>query len=61
MLLEQYGLDPNRLKLEWVSASEGLKFQATIKDFVESIREMGPNPLIEAEKEDKAARAKHTH
>jgi coenzyme F420-reducing hydrogenase delta subunit len=52
MLLEQYGLDPDRLQLEWVSASEGVKFQSTITDFIEKIREMGPNPLKEAEGED---------
>jgi len=52
MLLEQYGLDPDRLHLEWVSASEGVKFQATIKEFTERIREMGPNPLKEIEGED---------
>ena len=51
MLLEQYGLDPDRLHLEWVSASEGVKFQSTIKDFTEKIREMGPNPLKEVEEE----------
>jgi len=61
MLLEQYGLDPERLKLEWVSASEGVKFQNTVTDFVEMIREMGPNPLIEAEKQHKAERAKYGH
>lgn len=49
MLLEQYGLDPDRLHLEWVSASEGVKFQSTIKEFTEKIREMGPNPLKEEE------------
>ncbi len=48
MLLEQYGIDPSRLHLEWVSASEGLKFQSTIKEFTELIRELGPNPLKEA-------------
>lgn len=52
MLLEQYGLDPERLHLEWVSASEGVKFQSTIKEFTEKIREMGPSPLKEAEGED---------
>ena len=61
MLLEQYGLDPERLHLEWVSASEGVKFQSTIKEFTEKIREMGPNPLKEAAKEDEAARAQHGH
>jgi len=61
MLLEQYGLDPDRLHLEWVSASEGVKFQSTIKEFTEKIREMGPNPLKEAEKEEKAEKAKMAH
>jgi coenzyme F420-reducing hydrogenase delta subunit len=51
MLLEQYGLDPERLQLEWVSASEGVRFQSTIKEFTEKIREMGPNPLKEVEEE----------
>ena len=36
MVLEQYGFDPKRLKLEWVSASEGEKFQKTVVEFVES-------------------------
>jgi coenzyme F420-reducing hydrogenase delta subunit len=47
MLLEQYGFDPDRLKLEWVSASEGPKFQQTITDFVNQIKELGPNPIKE--------------
>ena len=51
MLLEQYGFDPERLKLEWVSASEGPKFQQTITDFVKLIKEIGPNPLKEEQEE----------
>jgi coenzyme F420-reducing hydrogenase delta subunit len=47
VLLEQYGFNPDRLKLEWVSASEGQKFQKTIKDFNEVVMEMGPNPINE--------------
>jgi F420-non-reducing hydrogenase iron-sulfur subunit len=47
VLLEQYGFNPDRLNLEWVSASEGQKFQKTIKDFNESVKEMGPNPINE--------------
>lgn len=47
VLLEQYGFNPERLKLEWVSASEGQKFQKTIKDFNEVVMEMGPNPINE--------------
>ena len=45
MVLEQYGFDPKRLKLEWVSASEGEKFQTTIVGFVDTIKELGPTPL----------------
>lgn len=61
MLLEQYGIDPDRLHLEWVSASEGIRFQATIKEFTEKVREMGPNPLKEAEAESKKVRAEAQH
>ena len=49
VLLEQYGFNPDRLKLEWVSASEGQKFQKTIKEFNESVKEMGPNPINDVE------------
>ena len=45
MVLEQYGFDPKRLKLEWVSASEGEKFQKTILEFVDTIKALGPTPL----------------
>ena len=45
MVLEQYGFDPKRLKLEWVSASEGEKFQTTIVNFVDTIKQLGPTPL----------------
>ena len=45
MILEQYGFDPKRLKLEWVSASEGEKFQTTVVNFVETIKQLGPTPL----------------
>lgn len=47
-VLEEYGFDPKRLKLEWVSASEGEKFQTTITEFVNTIKELGPTPLKEA-------------
>jgi len=44
-LLEQFGLEPGRLKLEWVSASEGDRFARVIKDMTEEIRKLGPSPL----------------
>ncbi|MCQ2079385.1 MAG: hydrogenase iron-sulfur subunit [archaeon] len=45
LVLEQYGFDPRRLKLEWVSASEGEKFQTTVVNFVDVIKALGPTPI----------------
>jgi F420-non-reducing hydrogenase iron-sulfur subunit len=44
-VLEQLGLEPERLKLEWVSASEGDRFAKVVKDMTEEIKKLGPNPL----------------
>jgi len=38
------GLD-NRVRLDWVSASEGVRFGEVVTKFVEDIRELGPSPL----------------
>jgi F420-non-reducing hydrogenase iron-sulfur subunit len=35
----------NRLRLEWVSASEGTRFAEVVRSFTEKIRALGPNPL----------------
>jgi F420-non-reducing hydrogenase iron-sulfur subunit len=44
-LLGQMGLEPERLRLEWISASEGARFAGLVADFVDRIRQLGPNPL----------------
>jgi len=44
-LLELLGLNPRRLRLEWISASEGQKFANTISDFTATLDKIGPNPL----------------
>lgn len=41
-LLEQFGIEPERLRLEWVSASEGERFAAIVNEMTEQIRELGP-------------------
>ena len=43
-LLSQLGLEPQRLRLEWVSAAEGQRFAQVITDLVEEIKTLGPNP-----------------
>jgi F420-non-reducing hydrogenase iron-sulfur subunit len=46
-LIEGIGLDPERLRLEWISASEGPIFAELVREFSEEIRKKGPNPLKE--------------
>ena len=41
-LLDVLGLDSRRLRLEWISASEGRKFADTMKEFAEQLKELGP-------------------
>ena len=44
LLLEDFGLEPERFRLEWVSASEGTRFAAIAQEMVEQLRGLGPNP-----------------
>lgn len=46
-LLEQLGIDPNRVRFEYISASEGQKFASVIAKFVDELKTIGPNPLGE--------------
>lgn len=41
-MMEDLGIDSNRLRLEWISAAEGKKFVESMNDFTEQIRNMGP-------------------
>jgi coenzyme F420-reducing hydrogenase delta subunit len=41
-LLAHLGLRPERLRLEWVAASEGARFAEVINEFVAQVREAGP-------------------
>ena len=52
LVLEQYGFDPKRLLLQWVSASEGEKFQKTVVDFVDTIKALGPTPMKSKKQKD---------
>jgi len=44
-VLKQFGIEPERLRLEWVSASEGDRFANVIREMVEEVRKLGPSPL----------------
>jgi len=53
--LQSMGIDPRRVRLEWVSASEGTRFVEVVKDFVAEIKQLGPNPLQGANDDRRAA------
>ncbi len=36
------GIEPERLKLEWISASEGKQYAELINSFTRTISELGP-------------------
>jgi F420-non-reducing hydrogenase iron-sulfur subunit len=44
LMLEDFGLEPERFRLEWVSASEGPKFAQVAKDMAEQVKSVGPSP-----------------
>ena len=51
-LLKEAGVEPERLRLEWVSASEGERFAGVMKEFTAEIKELGQ---IKFEKEEMEA------
>lgn len=51
-LLVATRLEPERLRLEWVSAAEGARFAGVVKDFTNQIRHLGPSPLAGEKPDD---------
>ncbi len=43
--LKNVGLEPERVRLEWASAGEGLRLAKIIEEFTHQIEELGINPL----------------
>ncbi|MBL7124983.1 MAG: hydrogenase iron-sulfur subunit [Dehalococcoidales bacterium] len=44
-MLPQLGIESDRLRLEWISASEGVKFRSTVNEFIDEVTELGPIAL----------------
>ena len=42
-MLKQLGVEEERVRLEWVSASEGARFAKVTNSFTQTIRKLGPN------------------
>ncbi len=56
-LLAQFGIAPERLRLEWISASEGEKVQRVINEMVAEVRQLGPLPRPQHDPHQLAAAA----
>ena len=41
-VLDEFDIEGDRVRLEWISASEGELFAATVKDLTEKVRALGP-------------------
>jgi F420-non-reducing hydrogenase iron-sulfur subunit len=48
-VLKDFGIEPERLRLEWISASEADKFASVVKSMVDDVKKLGPNPLKDKE------------
>jgi len=44
-MIERAGFDSERLRLEWISASEGKRFADLVTEFTSQIKALGPNPI----------------
>jgi F420-non-reducing hydrogenase iron-sulfur subunit len=44
-MLGDMGIEPERLRLEWISAAEGDKVKAVVNDMVEKLKALGPLDL----------------
>ena len=48
-MLPQFGIEPERLKMEWISASEASKFQPAVNGFIDSHRAGSPHIKYESD------------
>ncbi len=44
LMLQDFGIEEERFRLEWVSASEGSRFAQIVTEMTEEIRQLGPSP-----------------
>ncbi|MFQ6081052.1 MAG: hydrogenase iron-sulfur subunit [Candidatus Bathyarchaeia archaeon] len=45
VMMEDMGIEPERLRLEWISSGEGEKFAKVVREMTEQIQRIGPNPF----------------
>jgi F420-non-reducing hydrogenase iron-sulfur subunit len=47
-IVAQFGFEPDRLRLQWIGASEGPEFQKHMTEFVDAVKTLGPSPVRNA-------------
>jgi F420-non-reducing hydrogenase iron-sulfur subunit len=57
-LLNLIGVNPDRLKLEWTSAGEGVRFAEVMNEFAKNVTELGPLGLDDETTEGRRLKAK---
>jgi F420-non-reducing hydrogenase iron-sulfur subunit len=55
-MLKQFGIEEERVRLEWVSASEGAKFAEVTNDFTQTVRSLGPISFNHSKESSKEAK-----
>jgi F420-non-reducing hydrogenase iron-sulfur subunit len=44
LMLDDFGIETERFRLEWISSAEGPRFAQIIREFTEQIKQLGPSP-----------------
>jgi F420-non-reducing hydrogenase iron-sulfur subunit len=44
MMLEDFGLEPERFRIEWIASAEAQKFADVMTEMTEQLRALGPSP-----------------
>jgi len=45
VMMEDMDMEPERLRLEWISSGEGEKFAKVVREMTEQLKKLGPNPF----------------
>ncbi|MBI5883020.1 MAG: hydrogenase iron-sulfur subunit, partial [Elusimicrobia bacterium] len=43
LMLEDFGLEPERFRLEWVSAAEGPRFAQVMREMIDGVKRLPPS------------------
>ncbi len=43
-MLEDFGLEPERFRIEWLSSAEAQRFADVVTEMTETLKALGPSP-----------------